>query len=173
MASRWSDIFERELEREPELGPSNEPGPQPDLWFADKVEDVPPMQATQAPQPEAEFQDEPAPKRKKKTSVAAREWERNFALLEAFRQREGHADLPPGYKVGGTRLRDWLDRQRQRWQAREWSAKTRYYEKRSAMSDEELARLEALGVRGRERTRERRCAIRLAPSSRVRVPVKP
>ena len=69
MASRWSDIFERELEREPELGPSNEPGPQPDLWFADKVEDVPPMQATQAPQPEAEFQevieveeeDEPAP----------------------------------------------------------------------------------------------------------------
>ena len=107
MASRWSDIFERELEREPELGPSNEPGPQPDLWFADKVEDVPPMQATQAPQPEAEFQevieveeeDEPAPKRKKKTSVAAREWERNFALLEAFRQREGHADLPPGYNA--------------------------------------------------------------------------
>ena len=57
MASRWSDIFEREPEREPELGPSNEPGPQPDSWFADKVEDVPPMQATQAPQPEAEFQD--------------------------------------------------------------------------------------------------------------------
>ena len=84
MASRWSDIFEREPERELELGPSHEPGPQPDSWFADKVEDVPPMQATQAPQPEAEFQDgieveeedEPAPKRKKKTSVAAREWER-------------------------------------------------------------------------------------------------
>jgi len=57
MASRWSDIFEREPEREPELGPSHEPGPQPDSWFADKVEDVPPMQATQAPQPEAEFQD--------------------------------------------------------------------------------------------------------------------
>ena len=55
MASRWSDIFEREPEREPELGPSHEPGPQPDSWFADKVEDVPPMQATQAPQPEAEF----------------------------------------------------------------------------------------------------------------------
>ena len=57
MASRWSDIFEREPEHEPELGPSNEPGPQPDSWFADKVEDVPPMQATQAPQLEAEFQD--------------------------------------------------------------------------------------------------------------------
>ena len=57
MASRWSDIFEREPEHEPELGPSNEPGPQPDSCFADKVEDVPPMQATQAPQPEAEFQD--------------------------------------------------------------------------------------------------------------------
>ena len=155
MASRWSDIFEREPEHEPELGPSNEPGPQPDSWFADKVEDVPPMQATQAPQPEAEFQDgieveeedEPAPKRKKKTSVAAREWEHNFALLEAFRRREGHADVPPGYKVGGTALRVWLDNQRQRWQAREWSDKTRFYEKRSAMSDEELARLEALGVR--------------------------
>ena len=84
MASRWSDIFEREPEREPELGPSNEPGPQPDSWFADKVEDVPPMQATQAPQPEAEFQDgieveeedEPAPKRKKVMSRAARAWRR-------------------------------------------------------------------------------------------------
>ena len=54
MASRWSDIFEREPEREPELGPSHEPGPQPDSWFADKVEDVLPMQATQAPQPEAD-----------------------------------------------------------------------------------------------------------------------
>ena len=109
----------------------------------------------QAPQPEAEFQDgieveeedEPAPKRKKKTSVAAREWEHNFALLEAFRRREGHAGVPPGYKVGGTALRVWLDNnQRQRWQAREWSEKTRFYEKRSAMSDEELARLEAVGV---------------------------
>ena len=75
------------------------------------------------------------------------EWERNFALLEAFRRREGHADVPPGYKVGGTALRVWLDNQRQRWQAREWSEKTRFYEKRSAMSDEEHARLEALGVR--------------------------
>ena len=94
-----------------------------------------------------EEEDEPAPKRKKKTSVAAREWEHNFALLEAFRRREGHADVPPGYKVGGTALRVWLDNQRTRWQAREWSEKTRFYEKRSAMSDEELARLEALGVR--------------------------
>ena len=73
--------------------------------------------------------------------MAAREWEHNFALLEAFRRREGHADVPPGYKVGGTALRVWLDNQRQRWQAREWSEKTRFYEKRSAMSDEELARL--------------------------------
>ena len=104
--------MEREPEREPECGPSHVPWPQPDSWFADKVEDVPQMQATQAPQPEAEFQevieveeeDEPAPKRKKVTSVAAREWEHNFALLEAFRRREGHADVPPGHKVGGTAL---------------------------------------------------------------------
>ena len=79
--------------------------------------------------------------------MAAREWEHNFALLEAFRRREGHADVPPGHKVGGTALRVWLDNQRTRWQAREWSEKVRFYEKRSAMSDEELARLEALGVR--------------------------
>ena len=79
--------------------------------------------------------------------MAAREWEHNFALLEAFRRREGHADVPPGYKVGGTALRVWLDNQRTRWQAREWSEKLRFYEKRSAMSDEEVARLEALGVR--------------------------
>ena len=79
--------------------------------------------------------------------MAAREWEHNFALLEAFRRREGHADVPPGHKVGGTALCVWLDNQRTRWQAREWSEKTRFYLKRSAMSDEELARLEALGVR--------------------------
>jgi len=54
MASRWSDIFEREPEHEPELGPSNEPGPQPDSWFADKVVELPTMEAAQAPQPEAD-----------------------------------------------------------------------------------------------------------------------
>ena len=108
MASRWSDIFEREPEREPELGPSHEPGPQPDSWFADKVEDVPPMQATQAPQPEAEFQDgieveeedEPAPKRKKKTSVAAREWEHKFALLEAVSSAGGPRRRAAGLQGG-------------------------------------------------------------------------
>ena len=63
---------------------------------------------------EVEEEDEPAPKRKKKTSVAAREWEHKFALLEAFRRRDGHADVPPGYKVGGTKLRAWLDNQRER-----------------------------------------------------------
>ena len=107
MASRWSDIFEREPEREPELGPSHEPGPQPEAEFQEVIE--------------VEEEDEPAPKRKKKTSVAAREWEHKFALLEAFRRRDGHADVPPGYKVGGTKLRAWLDNQRERWQAREWS----------------------------------------------------
>ena len=122
---------------------------------------------------EVEEEDEPAPKRKKKTSVAAREWEHNFALLEAFRRREGHADVPPGYKVGGTALRVWLDNQRRRWQAREWSEKTRSYEKRSAMSDEELARLEALGVRWPRANSRAAVLVSLAPSSRVRVPVKP
>lgn len=50
--------------------------------------------------------------------MAAREWEHKFALLEAFRRREGHADVPPGYKVGGTALRVRLDNQRQRCSAR-------------------------------------------------------
>ena len=53
--------------------------------------------------------------------------------MVAFRRREGHADVPPGHKVGGTALRVWLDNQRTRWQAREWSEKLRSYEKRSAI----------------------------------------
>ena len=63
------------------------------------------------------------------------------------RYTESYCDVPPGHKVGGTALCVWRDNQRTRWQAREWSEKTRFYLKRSAMSDEELARLEALGVR--------------------------
>ena len=56
------------------------------------------MEAAQAPQPEADQEvievdeeDEPAPKRKKVMSRAARAWEHNFALLEAFRRRGGRA----------------------------------------------------------------------------------
>ena len=138
------------------------------------------MQATQAPQPEADFQevieveeeDEPAPKRKKKTSVAAREWEHNFALLEAFRRREGHADVPPGYKVGGTALRVWLDNQRQRCSAR-------VNREDALLPEEECNERRGAGAAGGAG-----CAVAaselasggvlsLAPSSRVRVPVKP
>ena len=55
--------------------------------------------------------------------------------------------MPPKHEEGETKLRVWLDDQRTRWQARGWSEKMRKYEKRSALSDEEVERLEALGVR--------------------------
>ena len=51
-ASRWCDNLEREPEREQKCGPSHVPWPQPDSWFADKVVEVPTMEAAQAPQPE-------------------------------------------------------------------------------------------------------------------------
>ena len=79
--------------------------------------------------------------------VLAEQWERMFSLLRAFAEREGHANVPRSHVEDGERLGGWLMTQRKRYQAREWSEKMRFYEKRSAMSDEELARLEALGVR--------------------------
>ena len=51
-------------------------------------------------------EEEPAPKRKKVMSVAARAWGHNFALLEAFRRREWpRRRVPPKHEEGGTKLR--------------------------------------------------------------------
>ena len=78
--------------------------------------------------------------------VAAAQWEKNFALLQAFVEREGHANVPKKHVEDGERLGLWLQRQRQRWQARGWSEEERKAKHASPLSDEEVARLEAVGV---------------------------
>ena len=76
----------------------------------------------------------------------AEQWERMYGLLRAFREREGHANVPRSHVEEGERLGEWLSRQRKRHQARGWSAAERKAKSPSALSDEEVARLEAVGV---------------------------
>ena len=79
--------------------------------------------------------------------VAAAQWEKNYALLRAFVEREGHANVPQRHEEDGERLGQWLGTQRKRWQARRMSEEERKGKKASApLSDEEVARLEAVGV---------------------------
>ena len=81
--------------------------------------------------------------------VAAAQWEKNYALLQAFVEREGHANVPATHVEDGEQLGVWLSNQRQRWQARGRSEEERKAKSASPLSDEEVARLEALGVRWR------------------------
>ena len=78
--------------------------------------------------------------------VYAAQWEKNLALLRAFVAREGHANVPQRHEEDGERLGVWLSRQRLQWQARGWSEEERKAKRLSALSDEEVARLEAVGV---------------------------
>ncbi|EOD34516.1 hypothetical protein EMIHUDRAFT_228469 [Emiliania huxleyi CCMP1516] len=78
--------------------------------------------------------------------VLAEQWERTFGLLQAFRQREGHANVPMRHVEEGEQLGVWLQTQRKRYQARGWSEAERKRRRASAMSDEEVERLEAVGV---------------------------
>ena len=78
--------------------------------------------------------------------MLAAQWEKNYALLRAFVEREGHANVPRKHVEDGEQLGVWLGRQRTRWQARGWSEEERKAKKASALSDEEAARLEAVGV---------------------------
>ena len=78
--------------------------------------------------------------------VAAARWERNYALLRAFVERKGHANVPERHEENGERLGQGLPTQRQRWRAPGWSEEERKVKKVSALSDEEVARLEAVGV---------------------------
>ena len=115
------------------------------------------MEASQAPHPESDFQEvieveeEPAPKRKKYVCMCAwpRGGSRSSRCCEAFRRWEGHADVPPTKYVGGTAPGPWLYKQRRRRLARGWRrrAAREGAVHSTAMSDEEIARLEALGVR--------------------------
>ena len=78
--------------------------------------------------------------------VLAAQWEQNYALLRAFVEREGHANVPKSHEEDGERLGQWLGTQRKRWRARGWSEEERKAKSASALSDEEVARLEAVGV---------------------------
>ena len=113
------------------------------------------MQATQAPQPEAEFQDgieveeedEPAPKRKKKTSVAAEGVGAQFHAAGSVSSAGGPRRRAAGLQGGRNGAARVAGQSAPAVAGARVERKTRFYEKRSAMSDEELARLEALGVR--------------------------
>ena len=72
--------------------------------------------------------------------------ERMFSLLRVYREREGHANVPKQHVEDGQRLGVWLGNQRKRYQAREWSEAERKGKSASALSDEEVQRLEAVGV---------------------------
>jgi hypothetical protein len=74
--------------------------------------------------------------------------ERMYDLLRAFAARTGHANAPRGHIEAGEKLGIWLMHQRTRHRLRTMSeaeAKAKKIQ-RSAMTDEELARLDALGV---------------------------
>ena len=45
----------------------------------------------------------------------ADKWERNFALLEQFQEREGHGNVPRSHEEDGAKLGIWLDTQRQQY----------------------------------------------------------
>ena len=66
----------------------------------------------------------------------ADEWERNFALLEQFKKREGHCNVPHSHEEDGVKLGMWLDRLRQ---VKKGNAS-------GNLSLEQIERLEALGV---------------------------
>ena len=77
----------------------------------------------------------------------AAQWEKNFSLLQAFVEREGHANVPKSHKEDGEQLGQWLKTQRLRWRARGMSEEERKAKRLSTpLSDEEVARLDAVGV---------------------------
>ena len=76
----------------------------------------------------------------------AEKWEHSYALLQAYREREGHANVPDRHVEEGERLGKWLSTQRKRHQARGLSEEERKAKSASPLSDEEVGRLEALGV---------------------------
>jgi len=61
-------------------------------------------------------------------------WERNFALLECYNEREGHCNVPLGHEENGVRLGMWLTKQRHAF-------------KRGKLNESYQRRLEAIGIR--------------------------
>ena len=79
--------------------------------------------------------------------AVAAQWEQNYALLRAYVEREGHANVPKSHEEDGERLGVWLGTQRLRWRARGMSEEERTAKRLSTpLSDEDVARLEAVGV---------------------------
>ena len=78
----------------------------------------------------------------------AEQWEIMYGLLLAYREREGHANVPTKHAEDGKKLGEWVRTQRKRYAVcgmseAERKARTPLYR---PLSDEELRRLEALGV---------------------------
>lgn len=71
-------------------------------------------------------------------------WERMYGLLEAYVEREDDAFVPYGHVEGGEALGAWVMTQRTRYASRGLSDAER--KGRSAMSDEQVRRLAALGM---------------------------
>ena len=61
------------------------------------------------------------------------QWGRSFALLEQFKEREGHCNVPQGHEEDGVKLGEWISRQRQLY-------------KKGKIDESYLRRLENLGV---------------------------
>ena len=97
-------------------------------------------------------EDEQQPKKRKKGERSAKgishfeQQEKMYGLLRSFREREGHANVPRTKLEGGEYLGTWLAHQRTRYKLRTASDEERKKAQRTVMSDEEVARLEALDV---------------------------
>merc|ERR1712086_941997 len=83
-----------------------------------------------------------------KWDMLAETWEANFGLLEVYQRREGHCNVPQGHVEDGVKLGTWLTNQRQRYKARGMDeAERKKKTNRSPLRDEEVRRLEGLGVK--------------------------
>jgi len=67
----------------------------------------------------------------------ADQWERNFALLKQFIEREGHCNVPRSHEEDGVKLGEWISRQRQ---VRKGSVG-------GTLGAERIERLDNLGIR--------------------------
>jgi len=65
------------------------------------------------------------------------QWERNLALLEQYKEREGHCNVPDSHQEDDVRLGRWLTRQRQ----------TRKGNRLQTLSLERIERLDKVGIR--------------------------
>ena len=66
---------------------------------------------------------------------------------KAFQRRESHCEVPYEHVESGVKLGVWLGRQRKRYGAWSLSEAERKAKKVSPMTDQELRRLEELGVK--------------------------